>query len=125
MATRDWLCGTVGCPAFLAIQCLRPDASSLGSCGRRGDEAIDAIGLRLATRALLTAVAGIQHRLEHAVGQRRRKVNLDPPRGAARDAQRLGDLPVGDATFVFEPQDLEFVASTLSRRASVPQSSFL
>jgi hypothetical protein len=38
-----------------------------------GDEAIDAIGLRLSTRALLTAVAGIQHRLEHAVGQRRRK----------------------------------------------------
>jgi hypothetical protein len=37
------------------------------------DEAIDSIGLRLATHALLTAVAGIQHQLEHAVGQRRRK----------------------------------------------------
>src|SRR5215831_2490196 len=56
-----------------------------------GDEAIDAIGLRLSTRALLTA--GIQHRPEHAVGQRLRKVNLDPPHGAAPDAQGPGDLP--------------------------------
>jgi hypothetical protein len=37
------------------------------------DEAIDSIGLCLATHALLTAVAGTQHRLEHAVGQSRRK----------------------------------------------------
>jgi hypothetical protein len=38
------------------------------ACGWRWGRAIDAIGLGLATRAMLTAVAGIQHRLEHAVG---------------------------------------------------------
>ena len=55
-----------------------------------------ASGFRLALRALLTTVAGIQHRLQHTVGQRRRQRpaqirRRDPLQrqrdSAARDAQ--------------------------------------
>jgi len=78
---------------------------------------IGPIGLHLAPRTLLTAVAGIQHRLQHTVGQRRRQGPAQTRRrnplqrqrdGAARDAQRPGDLTIGSATFVFEPQDLAY-----------------
>ena len=78
---------------------------------------IGPIGLRLAPRALLTAVAGKQHRLQHAVGQRRRQWPAQTRRrdplqrqrdGAAREAQRPRDLTIGRATFVFEPQDLAY-----------------
>jgi len=108
VATRDWLCGTVRCPAFLAIECFRlrrPDASRLDSCGRRWGRGHQCNRAPPFDARPADGRAGIQHRIEHAVGQRRRKVNLDPPHGAARDAQRSGDLPVGDAIFVFEPQD--------------------
>src|SRR6516164_2193542 len=92
---------------------------------------IGPIGLRLAPRTLLAAVAGIQHCLQHTIGQRRRQRPAQTRRrdplqrqrdGAARDAQRPSDLAVAGATFVLQAQDLaySFVASTLSRLPSVP-----
>ena len=78
---------------------------------------IGPIGLGLAPCALLVAMAGIQHRLEHPVGQRRRQRPAQIRRrgtlhgqrdGAAREAQRSGDLPVAGAAFVLEAQDLAY-----------------
>jgi len=75
------------------------------------------IRLGFAPGALLAAVAGIQHRLQHAVGQRHRQRPAQICRRnalqgqrdrAARDAQRSGDLPVAGAAFLFEPQDLAY-----------------
>ena len=79
-----------------------------------GDEAIDAIG------APPFYARPADGRGRHTASPRARgrpaaspeMANLDPPQPApasARrccNAQRPGDLPVGDATFVFEPQDL-------------------
>ena len=93
------------------------------------------IGLGLAPLALLAAVAGIQHRLQHAVGQRRRQRPAQPRRrdplqgqrhGAARQAQRAGDRPVAGAALVLQAQDLAYA----SHRHSLgwhrsPRSSFL
>ena len=95
---------------------------------------IDPIGLGLAPRALLAAVAGIQHRLQHAIGQRRRQRPAQPrcggalqaqPDGAARQAQRPGNLPVARPA-VLQAQDLAYA----SHRHSLgwhrsPRSSFL
>jgi hypothetical protein len=59
--------------------------------------------------ALLAAVAGIQYRLQNAVGQRRRQRPAQARRngalqcqrdGAARQAQRSRDLPVAGAAFM-------------------------
>ena len=77
------------------------------------------IGLGLAPLALLAAVAGIQHRLQHPVGQRRRQRPAQARRrgplqgqrdGAARQAQRAGDLPVAGAAFVLQAQDLAYAS---------------
>src|SRR5487761_597155 len=75
------------------------------------------IGFGFAPRALLAAMAGIQHRLQHPVAHRRRQRPAQPRRrgalqaqrdGAARQAQRPRDLPVAGAALVLQAQNLSY-----------------
>jgi hypothetical protein len=77
------------------------------------------VRLGLAPHPLLAAGAGIEHRLEHAVAQRRRKWPRQAGRGdaiegqrhrAAGDPQGSDDRPVGGAALVLEPQDLPYAS---------------
>ncbi len=91
--------------------------------------------LGLASRAALGARAGIQHRLQHSLTQRRRQRPAKLRRGkaieghghrAARNPQRSGNRSVRRTAFVLEAQDLSYA----SHRHSLgwhrsPRSSFL
>jgi hypothetical protein len=75
------------------------------------------IGLGLAPLSWPGALPGIEHRLQHAVGQCRRQWPAQTgrcdalqgqPDGAARNPQRSGDRPVGRSAFVLEAQDLPY-----------------
>ena len=83
--------------------------------------------LGLAPRAALGAGAGIEHRLQHPLAQRRRQRPAKLRRGkaieghghrAARNPQRSSNRPVCGTAFVLKAQDLSY-ASHLSTGAEV------